>query len=106
MDQGQMAKLLEELGVTPDEVAASLKAQGIQGVRNAVRFLNPVIRYLAGRIRVDAYGLDVRAGDRVRLSYGDGRPKEEATVPDAVRQFLDRFNRGQYPDLELPPEKT
>jgi hypothetical protein len=106
MDQGQMAKLLDELGATPDEVAARLKVQGIQGVRNAVRFLNPVVRYLAGRIRVDAFGLDVMKGDRVRLSYGEGTPKEEVLIPDAIRQFLDRFNRGQYPELELPPEKT
>jgi hypothetical protein len=101
-----MGKLLDQLGATPDEVAATLRAQGTQGVRNAVRFLNPVVRYLAGQIRVDAYGLDVMEGDRVRLSYGDGRPKEEAPISDAVRQFLDRFDRGQYLDLELPPEKT
>lgn len=105
MDQGQMAKLLDGLGATPDEVAASLQALGFQGVRNAVRTLNPFVRYLASHLRVDAFGLDVMKGDRVRLTHGNGTT-EETALPDAVRQFLDRFNRGQYPDLELPPEKT
>lgn len=105
MDQGKMAKLLEELGTTPDEVAASLKANGVQGVRNAVRFLNPVVRHVQGRVRVDAWSLDLMQRDKLRLTFVDGR-KEDTVIPEAVRLFLDAFNRGKYPDLELPPDET
>lgn len=99
----QMEKLLNMLGAAPDDVAATLQAHGIQGVRNAVRTLNPVVRYLSSQIRVDAFGLDVMQGDRVRLTLANGK-KEETVIPEAVSQFLDAFNRGKYPELELPPD--
>jgi hypothetical protein len=47
--------------------------------------------------------MDVMEADRVRLTFGNGR-REEAPLPAAVRQFMDRFNRGDYPDLELARE--
>lgn len=98
-----MAKLLEELGATADEVAASLKANGVQGIRNAARTLNIIVRHVHGRLRVDAWSLDLMQGDKLRLTYGDGR-KVETVIPEAVRLFLDAFNQGRYPDLELPPD--
>jgi hypothetical protein len=103
MDQGQMAKLLSELGATPDEVAASLKASGVRGIRNAARTLNIIVRHVQGRIRVDAWALDMMLGDRLRLTLGDGR-RVEAVIPVPVLVFLDGFNRGEYPELELPPD--
>jgi hypothetical protein len=101
----ELKTLLNTLGATPDDVAATLKAHRVQGVRNAVRTLNPVIRYLANHLRVDAFGLDVMQEDRVRLTHGNGK-REEATIPEPVRLFLAAFNRGEYSDLELPPEKV
>jgi hypothetical protein len=100
----EMAKLLGQLGASADEVAATLEGHSIQGVRNAVRFLNPIVRYLLGRVRADASSLDVMQGDRVRLTLDSG--KEEVVMPEAVRQFLEAFSRGAYPALELPPDKT
>jgi hypothetical protein len=97
--------LLNTLGDTLDEIAAALLSHGVQGVRNTVRNLNPVVRYLAPHIRVDAFYLDVMQGDRVRLTHRNGK-KEETVMPEPVRQFMDAFNRGKYPELELPPEKT
>ncbi len=103
MDREQMAKLLEELGATPDEVAASLKGNGFRGVRNAARFLNILVRYAQARIRVDAWSLDMMNRDRLRLTLGNGGTVE-AVLPEPVRLFLDAFNRGEYSDLELPPD--
>jgi hypothetical protein len=37
----------------------------------------------------------------LRLLFHDGR-QEETLLPQAVRQFLDAFNRGKYPELERP----
>lgn len=101
---GQIEQLLNLLGNTPDEVAAALQAEGVQGVRNTVHTLNPVVRYLATHLRVDAFGLDVMQWDRVRVTLANG--KKETRMPEAVRQFLEAFNRGEYPELELPAEKT
>jgi hypothetical protein len=101
MDAAQMAKLLEVLGCTPDDVASSLQASGVRGVRNTVRFLNPIVRYVQERIRGDARSLDLMQGDRLRLTLGNGR-KVEAFLPEPVRLFLDAFHGGRYPELELP----
>ena len=101
MDQSQMGKLLEEMGSTPDEIADHLRAAGVQGVRNTVRFLNPIVRYVQQHVQVDAWSLNMIQGDRLRLTI-DNRQKVEAVIPAAVRLFLDAFNRGTYPDLEMP----
>jgi hypothetical protein len=98
-------RILAKMGGTGEEVAATLKASGVRGIRNAARFLNPVVRYVQSRIRVDALGLDVMQGDKIRLTYGNGK-KEDAPIPHAVRVFLDAFNRGKYPELELPPDEA
>ena len=45
-------------------------------------------------------------GDSVRLNSGNVVRVEEVAMPEAVREFLEAFNTGAYPDLELPPEKT
>jgi hypothetical protein len=92
--------MLDELGSTPDEVADALRALGIQGVRNTVRFLNPIVRYAHTQV-AGAYGIDLILGDRLRIVFANGDATEVA-VPDVVRQFLEDFHRGQYPDLELP----
>lgn len=98
-----MDKIRASLGGTADEVAATLRAYGIQGVRNTVRQLNPVVRNVLSKIRVDAYGLDVMQGSVLRMTFEDGR-QEEAVIPPPVKQFMDRFNRGAFPDLELSPD--
>jgi hypothetical protein len=95
--------MLELLGQTADEVAATLRARGIQGVRNTVRFLNPVVRF-AHSLLTDARGIDLIQGTEMRMVFADGR-EVSAEVPPAVLQFLEAFHRGDYPDLELPPRE-
>jgi hypothetical protein len=101
MDQSQVAQLLEEMGATHEEVAQCLRASGVQGVRNTARFLNPIVRYVQALVRVDARSLDLMQPGMLRLVLGNGR-KIETSLPEAVRQFLDAFNRGAYSELELP----
>lgn len=91
--------MFDELGTTPDAVANALRALGIQGVRNTVRFLNPVVRYAHTRTPA-ANGIDIILGDRLRMVFANGDVQEVA-VPDAVLRFLDDFHRGRYPDLEM-----
>jgi hypothetical protein len=92
--------MLDELGATPAQVADTLRANGILGVRNTVRFLNPVVRYAQGKLK-NVYGIDLIQGNVMRIVFADGREQEEA-VPEAVQQFMEAFNRGEYPDLEMP----
>ncbi len=96
--------MLHQLGGTADEVAASLRNQGIRGVRNTVRFLNPVVRYVQGQVPA-ARGIDVMSGDAVRIVLPDGT-RQNVPLPPPVKDFLDAFNQGRYPDLELPPDAT
>jgi hypothetical protein len=92
--------MFEELGATPDAVADALRRLGIKGVRNAARFLNPIVRYATPHLR-EASSIDLILGDRLRIVFAGGRV-EEVAVPTAVLQFLENFHRGQYPDLEMP----
>ena len=92
--------MLDDLGKTPDEVADTLRARGVNGVRNTARFLNPIVRY-ANSLLTDVYGIDLTQGDRMRIVFADGRTTE-VPVPPAVLEFLDLFHRGHYPDLEMP----
>ena len=92
--------MFDALGKTPDEVADSLHARGIKGVRNTARFLNPIVRYASSMMH-NTYGIDITRGDRLRIVFADGQATEVA-VPEAVQRFLDLFHRGQYPDLEMP----
>ena len=92
--------MLEELGETPDAVAGALRAQGIKGVRNTVRILNPIVRYVTAQLP-DAQAIDLILGDRLRTVFATGEVTE-IPVPQAVLEFLDLFHRGHYPDLEMP----
>ena len=91
--------MLEALGKTADEVASALRTEGIQGVANTVRQLNPVVRYVH-RQQKDAQTVYL-IGDLLTIHYSDGR-EQKRSIPPAVREFLEAFNRGQYPDLHLP----
>ena len=92
--------MFDELGRTPDEVADELRRLGIKGVRNAARFLNPIVRYAHTRV-ADTYGIDLMNESRLRIVFADRRV-EEIAVPEPVLRFLDNFHRGRYPDLEMP----
>ena len=99
---GHGAGLLAPLGSSADEVAESLRRHGVRGVRNTVRFLNPVVRYARTRLP-DARDLDVIGGEALRIALPNGTRREEP-LPAGVRAFLGAFDRGAYPDLALPPE--
>ncbi len=98
--KGEIARLLREMGDTPDAVAATLTASNVQGVRNTVRTLNPVVRYIQVKVKSEAIEFDVIKGDALRVTYPKDR-HEEVAIPDPVWQFLFALHRGQYPALEL-----
>ena len=102
----RLETILAHLGSSRDAVAGTLKSRGIKGVRNTARYLNPVVRFVQGELRLDDYHLDVTHGDALptytlRMTLPSGA-KEEAVLPEPVKAFLDAFNSGGYPGLELP----
>ena len=101
----ELARILKELGSSADEVATALQAKGVKGVRNTARFLNPIVRYVQGQVKVDALGLDVIKGDILRFFFHHQK-KEEVSLPQAIMQFLDAFNRGKYPELEMALDES
>ena len=92
--------MLDELGRMPDEIADSLRARGIKGVRNTVRILNPIVRYALAQL-AGVQSADLILADRLRIEFASGETTE-VPVPSAVREFLAMFHRGEYPDLEMP----
>jgi hypothetical protein len=94
-----VARLLQDLGNTADDVAAVLKAQKIQGIRNTVRMLNPIVRYVGGLVP-DTRDMDLIETGTLRMTFRNG-VIERVTLPEAVQEFLDAFNASAYPELEL-----
>src|SRR5438105_5000958 len=103
-DSRILEQVLLLLGPSADAVAAILKENRIKGVRNTVRYLNPIVRFAQLQLRLDDYRLDVTHGDTMptyilRMTLPNGT--DEATIfPEPVREFLDAFNRGEYPEME------
>jgi len=96
-----LRRVLEQMGKSGTAVAATLRAARVLGVRNAVRVLNPIVRYVQNETRLDNLDADVMTGKTFRVH---GATEQEVVLPQAILDFLDAFNRGAYPDLELPPE--
>lgn len=105
-NEENLRQILASLGDSAQAVAVTLKTNGVRGVKNTVRYLNPIVRYAQNQLRIDDFGLDLMQRDgrqvyTLRLSLPDGHMRE-ADLPVPVREFLESFNRGEHPDLELP----
>jgi hypothetical protein len=98
-----LPQLLKSLGSSADKVAATLRKEGVQGVRNTARFLNPIVRFVQAHINAEEF--DVIPRDKLRVRYAGGK-KEEVPLPKSVLTFLARFDKGHYPDLELPAQES
>jgi hypothetical protein len=97
----ELTKILTGMGDSADAVAVTLRAASIKGVRNTVRFLNPVVRYCQVQLRLDDYALDLTQRNKVRMILPDGTTIQ-VWLPQPVKDFLEAFHRGAFPDLELP----
>ncbi len=91
--------LLQSLGNTADEVAAALRAKGVRGSLNTIRQLNPIARFVQTELGVPC---DIRVVDsKLTIRFPDGR-HHDVVLPQPVKDFLDAFNQGRYPELVLP----
>jgi hypothetical protein len=94
-----LRKVFEQMGANEEDVAATLRATGVQGVRNTVRLLNPIVRYVQSTLRLDTFNAEVTTGKTLCIYGVRG---QGVVLPQPVIDFLDAFNRGAHPDLELP----
>jgi hypothetical protein len=93
-----ISKLLNGMGNTSDEVAETLRAARVRGLRDSSSFLNPIVRFLNRSLTIGGK-LEVGAGGS-KLRLQKGGKVQEVDLPAAVQDFLDAFHRGNYPDLE------
>jgi len=85
-------------------VAETLRAKNVKGVRNTVRFLNPLIRHIQLCLQNETLDMDLILRDRLRIIVPRDQ-RHEAAIPQPVLDFLVAFNSGCYSDLELDPKK-
>lgn len=104
----RVAALLAALGDDAAEVAATLRAEAIRGVRGG-SLTHPISRWLTRHVP----GLGASLGaDEVQLfprapATGTFRHAAFVSLPPAVRAFADGFDDGRHPELELwmePPD--
>ena len=96
--------LLAELGDTPDEVAATLRSTGVQGVPRDNRSC-AVALYLSALVGTEPRIRSVTVGHCslmiTLVAPGDARPAGRLWVqlPKPVRTFVAAFDARQYPEV-------
>src|SRR5437667_12882312 len=95
-----LSRILASMGDSSDKVAAAVEAKAIQGVRNTVRMLNPIVRYVESVLLLSSRGMDLTERDTLRFTTLDGT-FAAVPLPQAVKDFLEAFDAGTYPQLEL-----
>jgi hypothetical protein len=93
-----ISQTLEEMGVTPEAVAATVRRERVVGMRDSSSFMNPIVRYLNRNLDLGGK-LEVGAGGTMLRMQLEGKVRE-VPLPLPVQGFLDCFHRGLYPDLE------
>lgn len=95
-----VAGLLEAMGDDPVTVAGTLRTEEIRGMRDSV-IAHPVCRWLVRLVPDLGAVLGEETVNVFRPGRGQTRHGAVVPLPPAVRAFADRFDDGDYPDLEL-----
>ena len=98
----KVERLLQDLGDTPETVAAYLEGQGITGHRQHA-FACPISRYLS---RVTGLAMVSATPATTALYGGDGRGPVIVLLPSPVRVFISQFDHGSYETLRTPPRRV
>jgi hypothetical protein len=93
-----ISKLLNGMGNTSDEVAATVRAARARGLRDSPSLLNPIVRFLNRSLTIGGK-LEVGAGGS-KLRLQKSGKVQEVDLPAPVQAFLEAFHRGDYPELE------
>lgn len=96
--------LLDQLGTTPERVAASLEGAGVQGYP----FLGahcPIARYVHAVVGIEPGIGKVKIGlSRATINAPHWWWPISVSLPVPIRLFVLAFDRGQFPELLLSPD--
>lgn len=95
-----IATLLDALGEDPGAVAASLRNEDIRGMRGSA-LAHPVCRWLIRLVPDLGVVLGLDTVHVFRPGQGSAVQGVTVPMPASVLAFVERFDDGQYPDLEL-----
>ena len=93
---------LSELGNTPEDIRASLCSQGIVGDNSPGTC--PIAAYLSNKFP-NAYPAVTDIEIDVDIFQDDRYVTLHIQTPGPVEQFVDNFDNGKYPELELLDEE-
>ena len=93
-----LSTVLRQLGNSADEIAATLNAQKITGVRNTVRFLNPIVRYVQQALSIGPFNVDLTEPETLRVAV-EGT-SIHTMLGQPIKDFLRAFDEGEYPELD------
>jgi hypothetical protein len=96
----ELGLALAALGASADEVAATLRAEHIRGVRHTARFMNPLIVFVEATFTLLPLSAEILDDETLRIKLSDGAVVD-APLLRPIREFLEAFNRGAYADLEI-----
>lgn len=95
--RAKLERVLSDLGDSPETVASFLEGQGVKGRRYAPQRC-PVAVYLQ-RVFPDVGYLEVGP---LWIPLGPAR----VNTPPPIRRFIDAFDDGQFPALEIEEPKA
>ena len=96
IDDDRVNKLLNMLGDSPEKVADTLRKKNIKGrigSRSSCPIANYLHRYHPGRVSVS------QLMARFYEKSGGTERQMQIYLPDQLRDFVGRFDAGEYPDL-------
>jgi hypothetical protein len=94
----KLSTILAQLGNSADEIAATLKQHEIRGVRNTVRFLNPIVRYVQQALSIGPFNVDLTEPETLRVALDGTSIRTGLRQP--IKDFLQAFDEGRYPELD------
>lgn len=96
-DRVRVRERLMALGATTKDIVAKLKAEGVKGQRHSSTCC-PIAQYME---RFEAGPLVLGQ----HMTFGSGL-RLRVNLPWSVRNFVEDFDLGLYPELEEPKEKV
>jgi hypothetical protein len=105
----KLTDVLRQLGDSPAEIAATLKAHEIRGVRNTVRFLNPIVRYVQHALGIGPFSVDLTEPETLRVAVA--AQAFTRGWGSRSRTFFEPLMKASIPsltsfDLSFPPMRS
>jgi hypothetical protein len=106
----ELKRILVGMGKTGEDVASCLRADNCRGFKLGTGgFPTPLIRYLYRRFDDGVLQLGSfphRIGWGTLILHRIDGSHERIALPIAVAEFLELFQEGEFPDLELKDRST